>query len=82
VQKINVVTGQGFFACVSFSPDGTMLATGARNGSLQLWDVRSGEEAAQYRLNSQIFSIGFSQDGSTLAVSIDGSVALFMRTAS
>jgi WD40 repeat protein/serine/threonine protein kinase len=82
VRKMDVVAGQGFFACVSFSPDGTMLATGARNGSLQLWDVRSGEEAAQYRLNSQIFAVGFSPDGSTLAVSIDGSVALFMRTAS
>ncbi len=82
VRKIDAAAGQGFFTCVSFSPDGTLLATGARNGALQLWDVRSGEQAAQYRLTSQIFSVGFSQDGSILAASVDGSVALFMRTAS
>jgi WD40 repeat protein len=52
----------------SFSPDGTRIATGARNGAVRLWDGRSGRATAQLRGHEwEISSAVFSPDGTRVA---------------
>ena len=53
---------------VLFSPDGSLLATGSHNGTVQLWDVATGQQKAALEGHSSALS--FSPDGSTLASSI------------
>lgn len=67
----------GGTAAVSFSPDGSMLASGGRNGGVHLWDLNSKNLAhsiSQSNVHS-ITSLAFSPDGSTVAVA-DESTAL------
>jgi WD40 repeat protein/tRNA A-37 threonylcarbamoyl transferase component Bud32 len=60
---------------VAFSPDGQLLATGASDGAIQLWDVASGQEVRALRghdplgnsVGSGVTSLAFSPDGMLLA---------------
>ena len=53
---------------VSFSPDGSTLASGSWDGTVQLWDVVTGEPIATLGgRESSVSSVSFSPDGSTLA---------------
>ena len=69
---------------VSFSPDGTLLASGGGEGfqeagTVKLWDVETHTNIATlYGHTGQVFSVSFSPDGSTLASgSGDGTVKLW-----
>ncbi|MFI8199686.1 trypsin-like peptidase domain-containing protein [Streptomyces sp. NPDC085942] len=64
----------------AFSPDGRTVAIGSGNGTLELWDVMSGErkEILASRGTKAIGPLDFSADGSLLAVGHhDGSTALW-----
>ena len=62
---------------VSFSPDGTTLASGS-DGTVRLWEVASGRETAVLEARGTINSVSFSPDGTTLASgSGDGRVRLW-----
>ena len=50
---------------VAFSPDGTTIASGLRDGSVKLWNVKTGENTHTYRGGS--YAVVFSPDGKTLA---------------
>jgi RNA polymerase sigma factor (sigma-70 family) len=69
------LTGGGGTRCLTFSPDGTTLATGddsARpKAMIRLFDVATGKELRQIPLpgNSSIRSIAFAPDGKVLAAS-------------
>src|SRR5262249_52450221 len=56
--------------CVSFSPDGRMLAIGnsATSGTLWLWDVASGQQVRRFQgQRGTVRSVAFSADGRYLA---------------
>ncbi|MCX6719307.1 MAG: choice-of-anchor D domain-containing protein [Candidatus Taylorbacteria bacterium] len=53
---------------VSFSPDGSLLASGSYDKTIKLWDVKSGTNIATLKgHNDAVHSVSFSPDGSLLA---------------
>ena len=64
---------------VSFSSDGATLAAGARDGTVKLWDVATGEIIATLEGHtSGVNSVSFSLDGAILASGAwDGTVKLW-----
>ena len=53
---------------VSFSPDGTTLASGSSDGKVKLWDVATGTNIATLHGHwTPVESVSFSPDGKTLA---------------
>ena len=67
---------------LSFSPDGTILASGNGDNSIKLWDVNSGRELRTLEGHTwSVMSVAFNPDGKTLASgSGDMSVRLWSVT--
>jgi WD40 repeat protein len=54
---------------LQFNADGSVLASGDKEGSVWLWDVASGRELNHLQLDSYVTALAFSADGKTLATS-------------
>ncbi|MEW9553636.1 AAA family ATPase [Nonomuraea sp. NPDC050783] len=68
------------FSAVAFSPDGTRLATGGRDGYTRLWDTASRRQVGEPLTSRRFWNKGlaFSPDGRTLAAAdADGRVWLW-----
>jgi WD40 repeat protein len=69
----------GVVNSLAFSPDGNVLASGASDGRLGLWDPRTGRELVSVSPNlGEVTGVAFSPDGTTIASSSsDGTVRLW-----
>ena len=68
---------------VSFSPDGTLLASGSWDNSVRLWDVASRQQIASLEHSrGWLTSASFSPDGTLLATTGGGDGALLWDVAS
>jgi WD40 repeat protein len=72
----------GYVYSVAFSPDGKILADGATDGTVWLWDFNDRHRPALLATltgpTGQVFSVAFSPSGRTLvAGSADGTVRLW-----
>jgi len=64
------VEGRFIYGAISFSPDGLWLATGAMNGSVDLWDPLTGNRVQEAGRHGQyVHMVGFGRDSRTLVTS-------------
>ena len=80
--RANIATLEGhtdWVLSVSFSPDGTTLASGSWDRTVKLWDVSTRANIATLEGHAGgVYSVSFSPDGTTLASgSSDGTVLLW-----
>lgn len=59
----------GMSTCIDFSPDGRGIAVGTAEGSLRLWDARTGEPVGSRMTGHEgpVNDIAFSRDGTRIA---------------
>ena len=62
--------------CASFHPDGRLLAAGAKDGQVKVFDVTTGKNAANFDENGPIQDLAFSENGIWLAVAVEGSTSI------
>jgi WD40 repeat protein len=82
--KAVLQTGRAVVRCLAFSPDGRMLATGANNGRVDLWEVQTRKRRATFRAPDEaVFAVAFSPTGRVLAAGsgtarvADGTISLW-----
>ncbi|MFE6306156.1 WD40 repeat domain-containing serine/threonine protein kinase [Nocardiopsis sp. NPDC057823] len=64
---------------VSFSPDGSTIASGGRDDTIRLWDIETGENVSNFTGHeSSVYSVAFSPDGTKIASgSMDDTIRLW-----
>jgi hypothetical protein len=77
--RLTLPANAGPIWAVAFSPDGNTIAMGHDDGTVKLWDVKTGElRRTMHAHGSPIWAIAYSPDGKTLATgSTDSTVRLW-----
>ena len=55
---------------VSWSPDGTRLASGSVDKTVLIWDAASGEQLCSLNVDSAVLSVAYSPDGTKLTAGL------------
>lgn len=63
---------------ILFSPNGSLLAVGAKDGSLRIWEIKTGEQIRSFKdTTASIQKIGFSKDGRKLVASTSSRIEVW-----
>ena len=63
-QVVATLRGHALRVCgLTFSPDGSLLATGSGDGTVRLWNARSGEPTATFTAETGLSLLSFAPDG-------------------
>ena len=74
---VMTLTGHGDeVRSIAYSPDGLLLASGSSDGSVRIWDTRTGEEtmSPMRSEDSSVRSVTFAPNGNSLATGSDAGV--------
>ncbi|HEV3256573.1 MAG TPA: serine/threonine-protein kinase, partial [Gemmataceae bacterium] len=66
---------------VAYSPGGTVLLTGSDDGTVRLWDAKTGAGLDKASGAAQVRAVGFSPDGTTLAAGCTNSMVYLYERA-
>ena len=69
---------------MAFSPDGRRLVSGARDNTIRLWDVATGQGLGTLKKDVPVAQVMFTPDGSTLCAALNsrrGTPILFCKAA-
>ena len=68
VSQQTVLSGHdGLIRALSFSPDGSWVASGADDGTLRVWDAANGAQRASATLGAPVVALDYSPDGRIVA---------------
>lgn len=70
---------KGSVVSITFSPDGSFLASASRDGSVKLWRMQGNKVEFTLKLNYPVLTVSFSPDGSWLAIGGHGGTVDFCR---
>lgn len=69
VRDLQAGSEQGAYFSVAFSPDASVLATGAMSGDVEFWNTATGERLSRFESGGgAVFAIAFRSDGAQVAV--------------
>ena len=74
-QRLQNTDHYGKVACVTFSPEGHVLATGSRDGTASFMNVATGQSLTTLFTSHILNSMAFSPDGTTFVTGNDGGQA-------
>ena len=67
-QEVALLTGNtGPVSSIAFSPDGGTIVSGNENGTVWVWNTRTGEHIQTFTTADWVLSVAFSPDGKTIA---------------
>lgn len=71
-----VTNGRVVLTAAGFHPDGHLFAAGGADGQIKVFDVKSGENAANFDLAGPLQCLAFSENGTWLAAVTKGDVSI------
>lgn len=60
---------ESYITSLAFSPDGKFLASGSRDGTVKIWDLKAGHIGQEFNAREWVYQIAFSPEGRLLAAS-------------
>ena len=79
--KTNHMGHSGYLNCVTVSPDGSLCASGGKDGQAMLWDLNEGKHLYTLEGGDIINSMCFSPNRYWLCAAVGPSIKIWVRTA-